>query len=164
MPVEIEHFYTKKNKIFLFVFLQRKSSRTYWLSKRRHRWYSKAQVNSFSILVIYLQRSIAFRWFEGFSWECLKKGTLAAPYVPKVRIDFFSNLFPNVRRRLIMMLTHRISIYFLKMMDPNQKTIWLVGTKNFNKTFFSLSLFLFFSFLFCFYSFHKIILVSLYKK
>jgi cGMP-dependent protein kinase len=32
-----------------------------------------------------------FRWFEGFSWECLKKGTLAAPYVPKVRYSFVFN-------------------------------------------------------------------------
>lgn len=27
------------------------------------------------------------KWFEGFSWECLKKGTLAAPYVPKIDHD-----------------------------------------------------------------------------
>ncbi|CAF0735498.1 unnamed protein product [Adineta steineri] len=27
------------------------------------------------------------KWFEGFSWECLKKQTLAAPYIPKVETD-----------------------------------------------------------------------------
>ncbi|CAF1524292.1 unnamed protein product [Adineta ricciae] len=27
------------------------------------------------------------KWFEGFSWECLKKGTLTAPYIPKVEND-----------------------------------------------------------------------------
>jgi hypothetical protein len=30
------------------------------------------------------------RWFEGFSWECLKKGTLTTPFTPKVkRVDSF---------------------------------------------------------------------------
>jgi hypothetical protein len=33
--------------------------------------------------------TFSFRWFEGFSWECLKKGTLVAPYIPKVNKFFF---------------------------------------------------------------------------
>lgn len=34
-----------------------------------------------------------FRWFEGFSWEFLKKGTLTAPYVPKVNKSKFLFIF-----------------------------------------------------------------------
>ncbi|CAF3062860.1 unnamed protein product [Rotaria socialis] len=33
------------------------------------------------------------QWFEGFSWECLKKGTLAAPYTPKVEHEVDTSNF-----------------------------------------------------------------------
>ncbi|CAF1086523.1 unnamed protein product [Rotaria sp. Silwood1] len=33
------------------------------------------------------------QWFEGFSWECLKKGTLIAPYIPKVEHDVDTSNF-----------------------------------------------------------------------
>jgi len=35
------------------------------------------------------------KWFEGFSWECLQKGTLIAPYIPKIEHDADTSNFDN---------------------------------------------------------------------
>lgn len=78
------------------------------------------------------------RWFEGFSWECLQKGTLIAPYIPKVFVsDWLSFFFVHqcfwFTFRLNTMVIHRTLIHLVKMMLVNQLMIWLVGTKNFNQ-------------------------------
>ena len=81
-----------------------------------------------------LEGLLPSRWFEGFSWEFLKKGTLGAPFVPKVRRLALFTLKILDAFRSSMMLIRRISISSLKTMLPSPKMIWPVGIKNSNPT------------------------------